>query len=181
MLQPLSRGASVLAAIAVGLTACGAASAAKPASTPSGPPASRPPACVAAGPNRIAPNSWSQARSQLAPTGASAIRLCRYAGLNGHPPRSLVRAALVTSRTTVASLVQAFDRLPAGTGTFSCPVDDGSAVVALLSYPHGRVLTISVGLRGCQVVTNGDLRRTASGTNGQPGPALVSRLERLTS
>jgi hypothetical protein len=180
MLQPLSRGARILAALAVGLTACGAARAARPGSAPSGPSA-RPPACAAIGPTRVPPNSWSQARSQLAPAGATAIRLCRYAGLNDHPQRGLLRSALVTSRTTVASLVQDFDRLPAATGTFNCPVDDGSAIVALLTYPHGRALTISVGLRGCQSVTNGDLRRTASGANDQPGAALVAQLERLTS
>jgi hypothetical protein len=181
MLQPLSRGASLLAALAVGLTACSAASAARPASTDSDPPASRPPACAGTSPTRIAPNPWSQARVRLAPGGAAAIRLCRYAGLNGHPPRSLVRSTLVTHRAAVGRLVRAFDRLPAATGTFNCPVDDGSAIVALLTYPHGRAVTISVRLRGCQSVTNGDLRRTASGTNGQPGPALVAKLERLTS
>ena len=181
MLQPLSRGASVLAALAVGLTACGAASAARPASTPPDPSASRPPACAGTAPTRIAPNPWSQARAQLAPGDATSVRLCRYAGLNGHPPRSLLRSRLITRRSAVAGLVQAFDRLPAATGTFNCPVDDGSAIVALLAYPHGRTVTISVGLRGCQSVTNGDARRTASGTNGQPGPALVAQLERLTS
>jgi hypothetical protein len=126
-------------------------------------------------------NTWSQARAQLAPAGATAIRLCRYTGVNAHPPRSLVRSTLLTSRTTVTGLVQNFDRLRSVTGTFSCPVDDGSEIIAALAYPHGRAVTISVGLRGCQRVTNGAIQRTASGTNGQPGPALVAQLERLTS
>jgi hypothetical protein len=180
MLQPLSRGASVLAALAFGLTACGAASAARPASTHSDPPG-RPAACAATAPRRIPSNPWPQARGQLAPAGASAIRLCRYAGLNAHPPRRLRRTALIFNRTTVANLVRAFDRLPSATGTLNCPVDDGSQILALLAYPHGHAVSISVGLRGCQSVTNGDLRRTASGTTGQPGPVLIAQLERLTS
>ncbi len=180
MLQPPSRGASTLAALAAGLTACGAASAAGKGAGASDPPA-RPPACALTTPRQIAPNPWPQARTALAPAGATAVRLCRYAGVNAHPQRALARAALISSRSSVAGLVVALDRLPSASGTFGCALDDGSQIVALLAYPHGRALTISVGLRGCQSVTNGDLRRTAAGGTGQPGPALVVALERLTS
>jgi hypothetical protein len=180
MLQPVSRGAGALAAIAVGLTACGAASAAKPSGAGTDPPA-RPAACATTSPRQIPPDPWSPARVQLAPSGATAIRLCRYAGLNSRPPDGLVRSALITNRVAVADLVQGFDRLPSAIGTFHCPVDDGSEIVALVAYPGGRAVTISSGLRGCQSVTNGDIRRTAAGGSGQPGPALIAQLERLTS
>jgi hypothetical protein len=184
MMQPPSPRLGALIALAVGLTACGSATAANSASrhaaAPPDPPVRTAP-CPDAAPAQFAANSWSAARSELAPAGPTAILLCRYAGLNALPRRALTRTALITNAATVASLVRGFDRLPSASGTFNCPLDDGSEIVALLTYPHGRMVTISVHLRGCQMVTNGDLRRTAAGTSGQPGPTLVAQLERLTS
>jgi hypothetical protein len=92
-----------------------------------------------------------------------------------------VRSVLIGAHGTVASLVREFDRLPSFHGGYSCPVDDGSEVVALLAYPSGRRVTIGVHLRGCNVATNGDTTRTAMGQPGQPGPKLLARLKRLTS
>ncbi len=80
-------------------------------------------------------------------------------------------------------LVREFDRLPRfAPGAIACPMDDGSQVVALLSYPGGHAVSISVGLSGCLRVTNGDIVRTALGIGPSPrsGPALLARLERLT-
>lgn len=183
-MQPLSPRVGALVALAVGLTACGSASAANSASHPAAatpePPA-RTAACPDTAPAQFPANSWSSARAELAPAGPTEIRLCRYAGLNARPSRALTRTALITNSATVTGLVRGFDRLPSASGTFHCPLDDGSEIVALLTYPHERTVTISVGLRGCQTVTNGDLRRTAAGTSGQPGPTLVAQLERLTS
>lgn len=39
-----------------------------------------PAGCRVKPPSRISPSSWALARQRLAPTGASAIRLCRYSG-----------------------------------------------------------------------------------------------------
>ncbi len=180
MRETIARRVGVLAALAIGLAACGAASAA-PAGFSRSEATVRPPSCAATAPARIAANPWAPARARLAPAGARAIRLCRYDGLNAPRPRRLTHSTLIAGGATVAGLVRQFDRLPSGAGTYACPVDDGSEIIALLAYPRGRGVTISVGLRGCQTVSNGDVRRTAAGESGQPGPALVARLERMTS
>jgi hypothetical protein len=95
-----------------------------------------------------------------APTGADAIRLCRYSGLNASPRTSLVRSRLLTDPALITSVVRQFDELPPfPAGGFACPSDDGSAILALLAYPNAKQVTIAVSLRGCQGVTNGNLVR----------------------
>lgn len=131
---------------------------------------------------RIPAEGWSAAEHKLAPTGARAIRLCRYSGLNDHPRLRLVRARLLSRTGLVAQLVTRFNRLPSGPrGAVSCPADDGSEIVALVSYPGGHEVRISVGLTGCLQVTNGSVRRTASGYGPHParGPRLLAELNRL--
>ena len=139
--------------------------------------------CSKRSPASIARNGWSPPHVVLAPAGASAVRLCRYSGLNAHPPLTLARAALHTSPSLVRRLVREFDRLPAlGPGVLVCPFDDGSEIVALLSYPDRHAVAISVGLLGCATVSNGNLHRTASGI-GSPrrlGTQLLVELEHLT-
>ncbi len=131
---------------------------------------------------RIPAQGWPAAEHNLAPTGASAIRLCRYSGLNDHPPLILVRARLLNRPRLVAQLVKRFDGLPSGPqGAVSCPADDGSEIVALVSYPGGHRVRISVGLTGCLGVSNGSVNRTASGYGPHParGPRLLAELKRL--
>jgi hypothetical protein len=137
----------------------------------------RPGQCAGKPPARIGFNPWPAARAELAPAGARAIRLCRYSPV----PSRLVKSVLIARLATVRSLVRQFDRLPPFAGTFNCPVDDGSQIVALLAYPRGHRVAIEVRLRGCNAVSNGDLTRTALGRPGQPGPALLARLKRLTA
>jgi hypothetical protein len=120
---------------------------------------------------------------QLAPPGPTAIRLCRYASLNDAHPLHLARSVTVPRGRVARLLVREFDRLPRfAPGVIACPMDDGTEVVALLSYPGGHSVSISVGLRGCTRVTNGDVVRTALGIGPSPrsGPALLERLEHLT-
>jgi hypothetical protein len=142
----------------------------------------RPALCSKKAPVRVPAQSWPPARRALAPIGASAIRLCRYSGLNARPRLALVSSRLVDSRRVVGRLVRDFDRLPRpARGVTACPDDDGSLIVALLVYPAGRVLTISVSLTGCEEVTNGRVNRTAEGF-GSPrafGRQLIVELERL--
>jgi hypothetical protein len=78
-------------------------------------------------------------------------------------------------------LVTEFDRLPSMQGAVACPSDDGSQILALLAYPGGHQVSISVGLTGCALVTNGSVHRTAAGF-GTPrtfGPQLLAALEHL--
>jgi hypothetical protein len=139
--------------------------------------------CARSAPARVPADSWSPTRRELAPPGAGAIRLCRYSGLNGHPRLRLRRSVLSTAPGIVRELVREFDELPSNPGPVACPGDDGSKIVAQLAYPNGRAVTISVGLQGCVMVTNGNVYRTAAGFGSPPafGPQLVARLKRLTA
>jgi hypothetical protein len=146
-----------------------------------------PPArCARTAPARIRSNPWSATRSQLAPRGPDAIRLCRYSGVNASPRLALIRSVLLRSPRLVRELVREFDKLPSqapGALPPACPLDDGSEIVAQLSYRGDRRVSISVGLQGCNSVTNGTINRLAGGV-GAPrpfGPQLVAQLNRLTS
>jgi hypothetical protein len=139
--------------------------------------------CSRTAPLRIPADSWSPARRELAPPGASKIVLCRYSGLNAHPPLALTRSVVLTAPRLVRDLVRKFDALPAQTGTVACPVDEGSQIVARLGYRDGHVVRIAVGLTGCETVTNGSSYRTAAriGTPPTLGPRLIAQLLRLTA
>jgi hypothetical protein len=135
-----------------------------------------PPLCHTKGPQSVAPNSWEPTKNQLAPTGAGAIRLCRY-GLD----RKIVRGTLLTRQVWVGKLVREFDVLqPPPSGTVACPVFLEPLIVALLAYPDGHTVTISVDESGCGSVTNGNLIRTASVAPPLFGPKLLRELEHLT-
>ena len=56
---------------------------------------------------------WPVSQSELAPAGASAMRLCRYAGLDAHPRFKLERSALHASPSFVGTIASELDRLPA--------------------------------------------------------------------
>jgi hypothetical protein len=92
-----------------------------------------------------------------------------------------VASRLLESRRLVRPLVREFDRLPALSGPVACPNDNGSQIVVLLSYPDGRQVSISVGLTGCALVSNGSVHRSAAGFGTPPpfGPRLVAQLEHL--
>ncbi|MGA2924851.1 MAG: hypothetical protein ABSG43_02465 [Solirubrobacteraceae bacterium] len=139
--------------------------------------------CSAKAPVSVPAERWSAARGELAPAGASAIRLCRYSGLNAHPRLTLAGSRLLVSRSLVQQLVSEFARLPSLSGAVACPNENLSQILALLSYPAGQQVTISVGLTGCALVTNGSVHRTAAGIGMPPafGPQLVAQLEQLVA
>ena len=109
--------------------------------------------------------------------------MCRYSGLNAHPRLTLVDSRLLESRSLVHQLVSEFDRLPSLSGAVACPNDDLSQILAVLAYPAGRQVTITVGLTGCTLVTNGTVHRTAAGIGSPPafGPQLLAQLEHLVA
>ncbi len=125
----------------------------------------------------VAPNHWPAARHELAPPGASEIRLCRYSGLNARALLSLQGSALVRSARTRHRLVKRLDALPSALPIAACPNDSGAVIVAHLVYPAGRQVTVRIGLDGCRTATNGDVWRTAAGSVGD---RLIAQLERLT-
>jgi len=135
--------------------------------------------CPTTGPPHVAANAWAPALKQLAPAGASAIRLCGYDGLNATPRFKLAASSLIRSRKVVDEIVSELDALPPlRPGVFACPEDDGSQIVALLAYTNGHEVTISASVTGCSVLSNGDVTRTAD--DGPPGPRLMAQLERLS-
>jgi hypothetical protein len=143
-------------------------------------PASCPPRAVSPVPK----NDWATARRELAPKGATALRLCGYSGINSATALRLTRSRLVTDKKLVTHLVDEFDALPPYPkgAVFACPSDDGSQVLALLGYPHGQRVIVAVDETGCQVVTNGDVMRLANGYANTPvGPRLVAQLKDLTA
>lgn len=124
---------------------------------------------------------WPAAERQLAPPGPVAIQLCRYSAAVGRPVLRLVSSRRLTAPKAVAFFAAELAALPRQHGPVACPEDDGSQVVAALMYPGRKDLGISVGLRGCETVTNGAVTRTASGfgTPPQKAPPLVHQLERI--
>jgi hypothetical protein len=133
---------------------------------------------------RVAPERWAAARAELAPAGARWVRLCRYSGLNAEPRLSLVSSRLIDDRALVSELLGELDRLPAPpSGGVACPDDDGSQIALILAYPDGQQVTITVGLTGCNMVTNGTAQRTALGVGSSSAsrPQLIVQLERLVS
>jgi hypothetical protein len=84
---------------------------------------------------------------------------------------------VITDRAEVGSIVSTLNALPVERARVSCPMDDGSAILASFVYPAGLVATVRVGLRGCRTVTgpHPPVRTAAS-----PGGArLIANLERL--
>ncbi len=169
------RAAAAVAAAAIAAGASASTAMSRPTETTTAA------ACPHRAPTSLSPERWAAAHHQLAPSGLSTIRLCRYSGSNAHPRLTLASSRLLKRPALVRQLVSEFDRLPSLRGVVACPDDDLSQILALLVYPGGRELTISVGLTGCETVTNGGLRRTAAGMGSPPafGPQLVARLERL--
>jgi hypothetical protein len=139
------------------------------------------PACSQTAPGQVQANSWPRVRHRLAPRGAQSIELCRYSGLNSHPASALAGSDYITNHRTIDRLVRRFDALKRMPRGVFCPADDGSQVLATLFYA-GHQVTISTRLTGCQLVSNGEIERTAADfKNRNPaGPKLVSELERLT-
>jgi hypothetical protein len=155
------------------LVAGGAAALAGAHSTSSPAPSS----CLKQTQGTVPANPWSAARQKLAPDDPTAILLCRYSGLDAQSRLTLTRSVTVHSASTIRELVAELDRLPQLVGPVACPFDDGSQIVAHLSYRDGRAVTIGIDLTGCNLVTNGDLHRAAFDS---VGIQLLKQLDKLT-
>lgn len=118
----------------------------------------------------------------LVPGAPLTVLLCRYsrAGPERSDPQHLVAHRLVSRAETVERLTRQFDALKRPQGAMSCPADRGEAILAFFRYGDtGKSEDqVSVGLGGCQTVTNGGVTATAIFA---PGPKLVHRLELLLS
>ncbi len=139
--------------------------------------------CPSHAPVMVQANPWLPASQELAPMGARAINLCRYAGANSLPRLGLIGNDFLAARKQINGLIREFDALaPFPLGVFHCPVDAGAAVLATLVYPRSQEVRIRVDLQGCNPVSNGDLLRTGANLDGlnPRGPRLLAKLKRLT-
>jgi hypothetical protein len=170
-------GLAALIALVGALAGFASSSAARPASS-----AKQDTDCPSTGPQGVSTNPWSEAHHAMAPAGAQILILCRYNGLNSHPPLSLVVSRRVGPKAR-RQLISDFDALKAlrGVGPIACPADNGSEVVAEFAYAGGHSVEIATRLRGCQPVTNGDINRLAANIDGKnpAGPRLIALLKRL--
>jgi hypothetical protein len=141
--------------------------------------------CPPRRPRRIVRTSWPPAHHELMPPGAVAARLCSYSGLgNSHdrfPPLSLIRSRLVDTAGPLAGLAADFNALPPlPKQLIQCPLGDGSEIVAFITYPGGRPLTITLRDTGCPEATNGALLRFAyPKDHNPPAEKLYEELHRL--
>ena len=159
---------SALACLA--LAACGSSShSAKPSSAG----ATISATCPRIAPAQLPPERWPGARKQLAPPGATAVRLCRYSGTNA----TLISSRLIETRSVIDQLVNDFDALPPARGAIACPAGNLAQIIALLAYPRREMVTISTELTGCATVTNGSVYRTAMARTAA-GPRLLATLRR---
>lgn len=162
--QPVTRLVLILA-LAAGV-ACSTAAATRTT-------AASDPSC----PGRL-PTSEPSARpgssQKLVPPGASSLLLCSYHGLNPAAlARTLERSGHLDRGSLLTAIVAEFDALPASLGMTGCPMDDGSAILAVFSYAGPPTSPVTVGLTGCRIVGNGHITRTAS---LPPGPMLIAQL-----
>jgi hypothetical protein len=142
----------------------------------------RPAPCTSREPPIVA-TSWAAGQAVLAPTGAIAMRLCRYAaGEPLGPPTILVSSRLLTDVRLVKELTRGFDLLPPTPRDrpFTGRPADGSEIVAQLAYPDGHAVALSVDFAGCAFVDSGAVFAVASGFDGHYGPQLVAQLVQLT-
>jgi hypothetical protein len=154
------------AVIGLGLHAAGAAP-------------TRPPACGRQAPIELPLSPWAAERSELAPPGASAIRLCRYNALGVNPPRGLAASAVVSDPRIVDRLTKELDSLPSLPRLEDCPLDTGAVIDLIVAYrdnEHG--LLVQAELTGCAVVETATVDRTAGTTAA--GHALLATIEELT-
>lgn len=122
-------------------------------------------------------NDRAGASSSLVPSGAIALTVCRYNGLNATalaPQFGLAAIGTTDDQTTVSNLAGELDALKPTTGTYNCPSDDGSAVIAYFTYTTGVDDIVKVGLAGCNAITNAHITRL-----GLDAP-VVGQLQALT-
>lgn len=133
----------------------------------------------------------ADANVKLVPPGAVSVLLCHYSGLTEPAPLSIPAPEftlwahrLITTPATAAALAAALDAIrptPPGVA-ISCPADFEQYVVAYFGYANGPPDPVTIGVNGCDTVTNGLIHRLGLSGRGvsrvialvpAPRPALV--------
>jgi hypothetical protein len=106
------------------------------------------------------------AGAQLIPRGAIVLHVCNYSGFSEPPPlpqtgppHRLIGEGGVLERSHVARIAAQLDAIPPQSGSIACPADFGNQLVAYFLYPSGVVDPVTVGLSGCESITNGHVNR----------------------
>ena len=104
--------------------------------------------------------------SRLLPTGTpSGGLLCSYGGFNYKPPTGLadVQPLSAAAAQKVAAVVAAISLKHLDGAVHSCPMDDGTVAVVVLSYPGVGDVDLWYSRRGCSYIANGYITARASG------------------
>lgn len=122
------------------------------------------------------------ASAALVPPGARNVLLCRYSGVSPLPSAAsrLLVGRLISDSHLVRRLSTRFDALPPfPSGSFFCPADFGTEIIAIFRYTPGPQSDdpVTVDPSGCASATNGHSLRAAM---FPPGQALIEQLRSLT-
>jgi len=81
----------------------------------------------------------------------------------------------------IIQIATELDELPPPARRIRCDESFGSAIIANLVYADGHRLAVLAELSGCQLVSNGDIVRSAFaiGTSNSTGSQLLAQLRRL--
>jgi hypothetical protein len=110
------------------------------------------------------------AGNSLVPPGAVSLTVCRYNGLKGDPqsvrgikPHKLAAAGTTGNKRMIAKVTAELDgiRPTRPNARFGCPADFGTKLLAFFAYPSRRGDVVTIGLSGCNTITNGRVRRLA--------------------
>jgi hypothetical protein len=97
-------------------------------------------------------------RSPLVTPGATAIQVCRYAGLDElQPVRTLAGSAPLrgVSASVLLADIRRLALVDPGLPTPLCPADEGAVDTVTLRYDHRPAVHLTVQLDGCSNVTDG--------------------------
>jgi hypothetical protein len=138
------------------------------------------PRCPAKAPQPLGGRVKAEGHASFLASRARLVLLCRYHGLNGSPKLGLARAQSVRRGTTIHSLTKRINALPLQhAAVFGCPLDDHREVVLTFSYPQRADENVTVDLRGCGEVSNGQV--TTYALPSRDGARLLAELRALTS
>ena len=87
--------------------------------------------------------------------GATAMRLCRYYGVNWGDSQGLRQQRLIHGQLTIGGITRTFNGLHEPPRGIFCMKDDGSELLAVFGYPNATAQRVAVKLTGCRFAMNG--------------------------
>jgi hypothetical protein len=118
--------------------------------------------CPPSSPEHV-PNPGPGLNDSLVPVTAHKLVLCLCSGMNATALPGRSKTKVISDTQAVDTWRQRFNSLPAVLpGTYHCPMDDGTSVLARFVASATSHTVVKVGLRGCEWTTNGSINcRTA--------------------